>query len=435
MSLVSKKYFFLFLLLLGGLFSCKKDKDVTAPKISFNTPIENQSFNVFDYVTVNASVSDETHLESVNVRLLDVNHSPVHVIVPVSVTGSSMTINVPYLLDNIHLETGIYYIMISASDGEHDAFAYRRIYIVAVPRTLKQVLLTTSTGSAQTDLSYIDSAFTTIVPFHTFSGDHLGSGVSSYYQQAFHCGNYTGDFTAVGLAYNTIRFNYAASPSSAPYFTGFWNDEQYSYVGRYDGSIRGYNDGGAGVFAATALSGCYGQHFFKLGDRLLAEERNIITGAKALVVYFSAGGVEQNCSMMQDVAEFCEKDAGNVFLFGNVSGQGVIQLYDKTANNLWSPYPFSLATGSLLSALELDPDTYLIALSNGTIYKYQYSVNSVTTYMTGFTAIKMRMDEANNVLYIVEANKVSKFSYPSLSPVGVINSPSNILDLNLLYNR
>ena len=86
-------------------------------------------------------------------------------------------------------------------------------------------------------------------------------------------------------------------------------------------------------------------------------------------------------------------------------------LFDRINNNLWNPYPFSLATGNLLSALKLDPDIYLLGHSNGTIYKYQYSMSSVTTFLTGYTAIKLKYDEVNNKLYVVEANKVATFDF------------------------
>jgi hypothetical protein len=432
---VNKKYLFLFPLLLLCLFSCKKDQDVTAPKVIFSSPLENQSFNVYDYVNVKATVTDETRLESLSVTLLDAGHIPVHTTVPVTVSSPSMDLSMQYLLDNIHLESGIYFIMVTASDGEHDAHAYRQIYISAIPKQLKAVYVLSSTSSAQTNLSYIDSTFSNIIPFHTFSGDYLGSGISSYHQEAFVCGHYTGAFSGLDLQFSLNRFSFAAIPSSAPYYTGFRNDEQRSYIARYDGAIRGYDRDGAGTFTASAISGYYARQLFINGDRLLAEEKDQTSSAKKLVVYFNTGGQEKSCILPQDVVEFCEKDNTDIFVFGNTAGQGVIQLYDRTNNNLWSPYPFPLAVGSILSALKLDADTYLIAHSNGTIYKYQYSINSLTTYLTGFTALKLKMDDVNGVLYVMEANKISTFAYPSLSTVNSITSAESILDIHLLYNR
>ncbi len=139
--------------------------------------------------------------------------------------------------------------------------------------------------------------------------------------------------------------------------------------------------------------------------------------------------------MNQDVVEFCEKDYGNVFVFGNVSGQGVIQLFDRINNHLWNPYNYSLDTGSILSAVKIDANTYLIAHSNGTIYKYEFQTSSVTSYLTGYSAIKLKYDQLNNELYVVETNQISTFDYPTAIFHHSVNSAETIVDVHLLYNR
>ncbi|MGZ6540197.1 MAG: hypothetical protein ACXVEB_17610, partial [Bacteroidia bacterium] len=159
------------------------------------------------------------------------------------------------------------------------------------------------------------------------------------------------------------------------------------------------------------------------------------SSAKMLVTYFPTSSFEKNCSLSQDVVAFCEKDVSNVFVFGNSSGQGVIQLYDRINNNLWSPYPFPLATGTILSAVKIDADTYLIGHSNGTIYKYQYLSGSLTTYLAGYTAIQLKYDDLNSEIYVVEANKITTFDYTSAALHHSVNSAETILGINLLYNR
>ncbi|MGZ4033990.1 MAG: Ig-like domain-containing protein, partial [Bacteroidia bacterium] len=249
---MKNKYLSLVVILITFLFSCKKDDDVTGPKVIFNNPIENQVFNVFGNVTVNASVTDETKIASLSVSLVDASQQLVHVTIPITVTSSpSMTFNMLYTLDNIHLESGVYYIMISASDGKNDTHAYQKINLVAVPKVLKKVYVTSKTSSIQTNLYAIDSTFTTIVPVHNFSGDYLASSVSSYYQQAYMCGNYTGNFSGIDLNGN-VKFSISPFISSNPYFTGFYNDDKTNYVSRYDGYIKGYDYLGNIVYGATA---------------------------------------------------------------------------------------------------------------------------------------------------------------------------------------
>ena len=432
---VNKIYSFICCIVVLGLFSCKKDVDVTGPVIRFNIPLENQTFNVNTYVNVNATVTDESRISTVSVSLLDANENYAHITVPVSVSSPSMTLNMNYILDNIHLETGFYYIKISASDGENSSQKFQKIYLSAVPKVLKAIYLVSNTSSSITNLSTLDTVFTGITPYHAFSGDYLSSSVSSYYQQAYVCGNYTGSFTGHVLEFNSPKFTIAAVTSSNPYFTGYSNDDQNAFVARYDGSIRGYNYSGGVFFSANALSGYYSKHMCFNDGYMIAEQKEIFTSNKKLVTYFPTGIAEKNCALTQDVVAFCEKDENNVFVFGNVGGQATIELFDRINNNLWSPYPFSLASGNLLSALKVDSDTYLLGHSNGVIYKYQYSLSSITTFLTGYSAVKLKYDDVQNKLYVVEANKVTTFNMSTVGLVNSIVSAETVLDVHLLYNR
>ena len=131
----------------------------------------------------------------------------------------------------------------------------------------------------------------------------------------------------------------------------------------------------------------------------------------------------------------CNQDENNIFLFGNVAGQGVIQLYDRIHNNIWNPYNYSLNPGAILSAVQLDADTYLIGHSDGTIYKYQFMTSSVTAYLVGYTALQLQYDALNNRIYIAEQNRVTAVDVPSASVTGMVTSTENIKNISLLYNR
>jgi len=416
--------------------SCKKkETDMLGPIVTITAPAINQSFNVFDLITVHASLSDDTKITAVSVSIVNDQYTPVVTSVSVPVTSPTMTLNTTYYIDNIHLLSGTYYLLITATDGTNDSHAYQKIYINAVPKTLKKIFVTSSTNSSQTNLSYIDSTFTTIVPYHNFSGDYISSSVSSYYQQAYMCGYYTGNFQGITLNNNAVKFTVTPLITSEPYFTGFYNDDMNNYVARYDGHIKGYDYLGNPIYSATATGSFYPTKFCFNNNYLIAEEIDKTSSAKKLATYYPTGSPLQEVSITQDVVAFCEKDFENVFVFGNVSGLGIIQLFNRTTNNLWSPYPYSLGTGSILSALKIDDDTYLIGYSNGTILKYQYQNSSVTNYLTGYTAIQLKYDDVNNRIIVVEANRITAIDYPTAVLVKTINSSETILGVNLLYNR
>lgn len=416
--------------------SCRKDeKDKLGPVVSFNTPTENQSFNVFDNITVNASVSDETAITFVSVSLVDAQYNSVVAAAAIPVSSPSMTINKQYYIDNIHLESGTYHVMVVASDGANESRSYQKVQIVAVPRVLKNIFVVSSQGITQTNFSAVDSAFASLIPYYSFTGDWVGSSASTYYQQLYRCGNYNGAFEGLDLQFNSIQFSIAPVVSASPYFTAFYSDDKRNYIGRYDGGIVGYDYIGSVVYTAVASAGHYVTAMGFCGGQLITEEKVKVAATSKLVTHYATGAAEKEKTISQQAVAFCEKDVNNVFVFGNDAGQGVIQLFDKVNNSLWNPYPYPLPTGSILSVLKLDENTYLIGHSNGTILKYQYLTSSLTTYLSGYTAVQLRYDDLNNQLVVAEANKISTFEYSTSNLLHSVTSAETVLDVHLLYNR
>ncbi|OFY83908.1 MAG: hypothetical protein A3F72_07885 [Bacteroidetes bacterium RIFCSPLOWO2_12_FULL_35_15] len=436
MRIVKKIVSLFCLIYITFFFSCKKKEDDNfGPAVTISSPAENQSYNVFDVIQVNASVRDETQITSLSVSLEDANYNVAIPALSIPVSSPSMTINTQYALDNIHLESGFYYLLITASDGKNDSHTYQKIYLTAIPKVRKNIYVVTAVNNSQTHLSYIDSTFTSIVPSINFSGDFIGSSISSYFQMGYMCGNYTGNFTGINLNDNSLQFNIAASTSSNPCFTGYYADGKNIYVARYDGFIKGVDYSGNSIFIANSKSGFYTQKLCFNNGYLIAEEKDKTSATKKIVTHYSTGVAFQECFVTQDVVMFCEKDLQNIFVFGNSSGQGVIQLFDRTNNNLWNPYNYTLPPGSILSAVKIDENTYLIGHSNGTIYKYEYLNSSLTTYLTGYTAIQLKYDDVTNEVCVAETNRVSTFYYSTATLNKSINSAETVLDINLLFNR
>lgn len=430
-----KKYFYLPVIIITLFISCKKEKDKQAPQVSILLPVENQSFYVNDDVPVKGNITDESILVKATVSLLNEQGQLVMPALTIPVSNTTEVFDLKFALNDIHLESGRYQLCIFATDGINDGYGYQWIYIQGIPRSLKKIMVTTGT-SMQTNLSVVDSISTSLLAYQHFPGDHLASAANSYSQKFFHCGTTTGNFTGLDLNTNSVFFNEppVASPP-APYFTGFGYFNNTCYVGFYKELIRGYDQAGAVIYNSRMRDGYYALRLCMNDGQLLTEEKHKITGDKTLVCYYETGVARQSVALDMDVSSFCEKNNTQVFVFGNKSAQGVIRLYDRLTNNLWEPYPYTLPMGSIISAIKLDSDTYLLAHSNGTVYKYVYSASSVTPFLTGYTAIQMMKDETSGILYVVEKNKINRFEYPSLKQLPVIHSSETILDVSLLYNR
>lgn len=425
---------FLFAVLFS--FSCRKtETDELGPVVLFNTPTENQSFNVYDNITINATVSDETAISLVSVSLVNAQYIPVLSAIALPVSSPSMTINKQLYIDNIHITTGTYHLLVTASDGINESRSYQKIHIVEVPRVLKSIFVITSSSTATINYSTIDTAYTSVTPYHTFSGDYLASAVSSFSQQVYRCGNYTGAFEAMDLEFNTTKFSVPAVASTSPYFTAFYSNETNCYVARYDGAILGYDNAGVVVYNSMCVPGYYVASMSYCGNQMVTVEKDKLTPITKLITYYPTGVPEKECLINQDIVAFCEKDINNLFIFGNVNGQGVIQLFDKINNNLWNPYPYILPTGAISSVVKVDENTYLLSHANGTIYKYTYSTASVTAYLSGYAAVQLKFDALNNHLIVSEANMIHVFNYTTGSVVHSIPVSETVLGVELLYNR
>lgn len=434
MAFVKKYSYALYVFMLLIVFSCKKKNDDTGPQIVFETPAENQTFNVFDYVPVKAKVTDENSVASVYVNLLDIDHNPIHTSVPITTNASnSLSFNISYYLDNVHLLSGLYYIQIMASDGVNTSRKVRPIYIIETPKVLKNVFIVTQPNSLTTAILRLDTATSAFVSYKSFSGDFMSMESNSYYQFIYKCGSNSGSFSGIDATYDIEDFSIAANSSN--FFTSFYATEKTNYIGYFYGNIRGYNYRGNVVYGANTVSGYFPLRIINNANYIVSVQMEFVTGNKLLVTYYPNGNIQQQLPLTQDATALFEKDATNVFVFGNnSSGQGVIQLFDRLNNNLWNPYPFSLAS-SIQSVVQITPTVYLLALSNGTIYKYDYQISSVTAYASGYNPIQMRYDEVNNRLYIVEGSALKVLNYSSASLMNTYLLSDPLKAVCLLYNR
>jgi hypothetical protein len=139
-------------LFIGVIFilaGCKKDDPPSSPpSIDIMLPVENTVHNVFDTIEVKFSVQDNDRLSSVTVSLVDLNSQPVMPSVDVTPSSASATITMNYVLYDIHVASGYYYIKVHASDGSAGNTALRKIYVNEAPKMLKNAYIISQPSSS-----------------------------------------------------------------------------------------------------------------------------------------------------------------------------------------------------------------------------------------------------------------------------------------------
>jgi hypothetical protein len=412
--------------------ACKKQEDTSPPVIVMNSPSQSQLFHVFDTIQVNLTVSDDKHLDPVAVTLLNASGTAAMATAMIQVNGKTGHIAFGYELGDIHLSSGNYSLKVAASDGVNVTSSFVHIQIVASPSWRKGIYLISRNTSA-VFVSRLDTNYL-ISPLLSLNGDYSGSDLSSYFQKLYVSGAYTGNFNAISLSSGSISWFKPVVQGSSPWFDGASVFSNLVYLPYFNGSIKAFDTSGHQRFNLMTQANYHPGKLLVSGKYILNEQIYITNNSSKLVVCNSSSGLGiQELGLNQTVVQFSEKDPDNIFIFGNSSGQGLIELYSISGNGIWSPH--ALPAGEILSAAQVDPDTYLIGLSDGNVYKYQYSVNSLTIFLSGITASVLRYDALKNEVLTSYIQTISMYDYLNASLKHTVVHSDTILNFHVLNNK
>ena len=420
------------LLLLLSVASCKKNIDEQIPDVTINSPYENQQFSVFDTIQINAKAEDETTLEKIEVILTDANRIPIQNIISLFPQQKKVTISVPFILEDVSMSTGTYYIWIKASDGTNTSNTFRTIIINGVPRELKDIYIFTYGNSATI---HVIKKTLSGNPQQQFdiNGDFSGSAISSKNQLLYSAGKIYGNLHAYNVLDNSESWNVPiVSNPPFPYFTNISCYNDILYCSFYDGMIRGYNKNGTALYTAITP---YSSYPIKVsaGNNYVYVDHAMYSGsARIFGVYFFVSGIlKQQLNTDYNAVRIFEKDNDNVFIFANKNGQGLIKIFSISGNGTWEPH--TLPSGKINDVVQIDENAYIIAHENG-LFKYQYNNNSLTDY-SAIVAKSLKYEELASEIYACTTHEIKILKYNSNTLVNNIMVADSIVSFELLYNK
>jgi hypothetical protein len=424
-----------------GMYSCKKDAPPDYPSVQITAPYALAYFNVPGSIQVTGHVSDSKPLTSVTVYIANSGNIPVEETLNIPITSNNMNVSCSYLLNDIHMPGGEYYMTITASNGTHIASAFQQIYVDALPVKRTAIYAITRDGTGVHAWG-IDSVFKVSPALsYTVPGDYSSSDVNSYYQQLYIAGQDSGNVNIYSVPNPSSEWNLTGSPSPSPYFTNVYcnHDAEFvSYFNHVSCCVKCYDHKGAVQSVYAAGTGYYPIKTFLLNNWLLTEEKSISSSQENLLIFYAASTAAYNQTVLPGpVVAMYQFDNNDVFLFGNNnSGGGYIKLYSIPNNTFYTP-AFPLGSyGQLLSAAQINTNTYLISFSNGTIYQYTYNPIGILSYISGTTASTIRYDSINNQVITASGKTVNEYSYGSLPAlINSVTISDSVRDLRVLYNK
>lgn len=429
MKITTSKYLFFILVILT--LSCKK-KDIQPPVIVIDSPYENQYYSVFDSINVSATIQDDKQIKSIDMMLTDENFVPVLKTISYYPEAPYYQLNTSYIIDDISLPSGSYYLLIKASDGINSKNKFVKININETPKRLKYITVITKSGS-NLNILKVDSAFNISI-MKTLASDYCGSAVNSRYQQLYLSGKIINDIKVFSLIDMQVLWTVSSMPDPpTPYFENICLDKNSLFVSFRQNKFNVYDQDGSNISSNILSNGMVVSKFMLNSNYLFTEQYQIPLGIRKIVLYYPLSyATFQELSTDFEVVDFFTKNDDNIYITANKNGQGVLKIYNISTNGTWQP--LNIPTGKIYSSCQINSNDILISKTNE-ILLYQYSNTNLVIFRSGINGYKTKKEELSTNIFACDDKNIYIFTYPNGGLINTLNFNDSILDFHFVYNK
>ncbi len=415
------------------LAGCRKAKDETPPTVTITAPSNLSNHNVFDVFTVVANVADDSNLEQVTVEIQNDQFITVLSRLNVPVSSNNTTITRAISLHDIHMESGRYYVKVTAFDGVNEGSDYVEINVTGVPLSIEDMFIVSTPNPGTQEWYSTDGSSVTL--HHTFDSEYGGAAVNSYYQNLVTMGTFNDGLVAYHTdIIDTIWFREnPGNPPQAYYHKLFTGPTGQLIVSTTTG--RTYTYGQSGTVGGSVISPLDHQpdDVYFWSDKIIVEQVHEVTDTRQMGIYYAnSGAFDQSIGHANDLVSWEVRTDNELFVLSNSpSGQGKMEIYNYSGNSFWEPH--AIPAGSIYDSYGISGDKLILAHDLG-LYTYTYSTNSLIQVESGHTFTQLEYDKVNNVLWCVEGNEL--YAYDLLgNQLGYLSTSSNIERVLILYNK
>ncbi len=431
---MKKVKFFIFCVTIVTYFSaCKKNDDIN-PVVKINNPVSGQHFIVGDTIHVSADISDDNEITSITVRLLNLSYISVGSDYTIPVSAANYTLNIQFIIDNLNLPSGNYFIAVIATDGHSETNSFVTIYLNELQKEKKGIYIMSASNSSSFNVSKLDSSNNPI-PVISITGDYSGSAIYSRNHELFTLGKITGSFNAFNLDDYSLSWTKPAVSFSIPTFQNLFFLDDLVYVSYYDGNIKAFDKNGLVKYTVQQQGFFRPGVIYKNDQYFFSEIYYSGTDLTKIASFYLVTGVENlERTIDIDLKNICTLDQDRLLLFGNdlITGQGKIETYSISGNG--TSLQHVIPTGSLSHVVQVDNSHYFISHSDG-IYSFNYSLGSLIPFVSGFHAYSLEYDELNQELFACSGDQIHVYNSASGSFEYNIVSGDSVMDVRILYNK
>jgi len=432
----------LFLIITIGLvfiFSCSKDKDDENPMISISSPIAFQQVIGGDVVNISGTITDNQNIKRITITLRDVINTLVLSTITKSPNKSGSTsyeLDVAYPFDDLQMASGQYDFQITVTDGENTTIKYVPILFKEFEKQREGILVIGNSGNLS-NIFLLENNFSS--SFYTsINGDFIGASIDVYNQQLINVAKSVGNISATDLLLKNELWSVPVSGAPlSPYYTGFYYNNQTTFLGKRNGGVQGYDRYGNPNFTAGTNIGFFMESAFIHNDTyFVMEEKPIvfINSSRISLAWLYSGSNVQQATINSDVKGIYSSTENTlVFLANDVSLNAEVIFYDIPSGGKYSPFNIS-SLGEIDDCLEVSNGVYLVA-ANGDVRFVDINNYTTMMYLSGVSGDKIWFDNLENELYVADGSLLSIYDYSTRMLKGSYTHTEDIEEVLFWYNK
>jgi len=419
------RWFIIVLLML--VLGCKKGDEIP-PSITIVNPFAMSQFQIPFQVNVTGNAQDENSIEWIKIVVLNDALAPSSQEILIDVNENSVEFNEWLSVDNIHLNSGAYFVKVSASDGENIHSSYIEINVLEYPLVLKDIYLISSNNN-QTNLFKIDSNSLELV--NQFDGQFQVANAISKHQYLFIGTDQIGNAFSPNLNQNIWNWSFTT------FLSNYFNDSEMSESGDVlhlccsDGVVRSFTENGTISNTVYSSSQEYFDDFL-IVDNYLFIEAYSSSLVRYLIVYFLESGIEmQRISLINNIIDVVKYNSHQCLFLEQAQSDIEIKMYDRNSNLSWT---LNTINNDSIHDAEYVLNRGLFFVSDVGLRFYNVENNVMSTLILNDEFKKIKYDELNEEFYLLTNDELWLYSL-STGQYQTISTSMDLKDLLLFYNK
>lgn len=421
------------LLFCGFLLSCHSHLDETGPIITIQSPASLTDFELGDTLHLEADITDESVLTSVEVLLYDHQGAVVSSIYRNTTNGKHFVLKYDPVMQDPYLEGLDYDLCFRASDGTNISSVYRRVRIHVPKKEMCGLMVLTKKGEGFSVFRLpVDSSFVKVMDIN-HPWQH--STLESRYKMLWVCQK--GNLGIHSYQIFDGKEGLSIEPESVSFNPGFAKvDFSGNLLWAFSNNpcqLQAYTHGGVLKYGSntqtTSLPVCMAHS----ANRAAACFHDKFNGQYMAGIFFYPGGLLELSRYLEFVpVEMIAMSDIMWYIAGNQSGKAVVYQFDSQQNKLTHFKDFNDDT--LTDIKKLITGDLVIARAKG-VTMYVFSNNlSVELSLMPVNA-KLAVDEVNGEIFAFAGKKLMVFDPQTAALIHTYSLADSILAVHPYYNK